>query len=85
MIFHKTLMWQLDDGVVFDSVETAVDYINQYWDSFVEKGTPATRLVSVNKNSTSDTITVTCESDGADSPDRLTININISPVTVIVE
>ena len=80
-------MWQLDDELIFDSVETAVDYVSKYWEAFADP--VADECANVQVSGDLDNIFIKYDAINFDGEENITIKceevFDIKPVTVIVE
>jgi hypothetical protein len=86
-MFHKVTMWQLEDELIFDSVETAVDYVSKYWEAFADPVADECANVKVSGNL--DNIFIKYDAINFDGDINVTTSyeevFDIKPVTVIVE
>ena len=86
-MFHKVTMWQLEDELIFDSAETAVDYVSKYWQVFAEP--VADECANVEVSGDLDNIFIKYDAINFDGEENITIKceevFDIKPVTVIVE
>jgi hypothetical protein len=86
-MFHKVTMWQLEDELIFDSVETAVDYVSKYWETFADPIADECNNVQVTGDL--ENITIKYDAINFDGEENISIAhqeiLDIKPVTVIIE